>query len=450
MFLDYARIRISSGKGGNGHVSFRREKYVPNGGPDGGDGGDGGDIIFEIDKGMNTLFIYKHRYDFRAENGQEGGKKRQHGKNGADLVLKVPEGTILREESSRKIIADMSGSNTRQIILRGGRGGKGNMNFATPTMQAPQYAQPGKEGITLNVVLELKLVADVGLVGFPNAGKSTFLSAVTNASPKIASYPFTTIDPNLGVADLGGGKGFVIADMPGLIEGASEGVGLGHRFLRHIERTRVLIHLVDAASFDGRDPVEDIRAINAELEKFNPAILKKPMIIAANKIDAVFSEDDDPVGRVRAEAERLGLDFFAISAATGQGLNALLWHVQNLLETTAAEAVLFEQEYFPEDDAVKDDLPYEISCETDRDGRRIWYVEGPKVEKMLGYTHLDSERGFAFFQRFFRDSGIEADLKKAGIRDRDTVKMYEFYFDYYDENAVWEDRRRKDKNEEEF
>lgn len=447
MFLDYARIRISSGKGGNGHVSFRREKYVPNGGPDGGDGGDGGDIIFEVDKGMNTLFIYKHRYDFKAESGQEGGKKRQHGRSGNDLVLKVPEGTILKEETSGKIIADMSGENQRQVILKGGHGGKGNMNFATPTMQAPQYAQPGKDGITLNVVLELKLVADVGLVGFPNAGKSTFLSAVTNASPKIANYPFTTIDPNLGVADLGGGKGFVIADMPGLIEGASEGVGLGHRFLRHIERTRVLIHLVDAASFDGRDPVEDIRAINSELEKFNPDIMKKPMVIAANKIDVASYLEDDPVSRIKTEAERLGYPFFEISAATGQGVKELLWKVSDLLDTVAVDNVYYEQEYFPEEDAVNDDLPYMISQETDKSGKTTWFVEGPKVEKMLGYTHLDSERGFAFFQRFFKSSGIEADLKKAGIKDRDVVKMYEFYFDYYDEEAVWEDRKKKDEEE---
>ncbi|MBQ0058830.1 MAG: GTPase ObgE [Lachnospiraceae bacterium] len=433
MFLDYARIRITSGDGGNGHISFRREKYVPNGGPDGGDGGKGGDIIFEVDKGMNTLFMYKHRYAFKAEHGQEGGKKRQHGKNGNDLILKVPDGTILKEEESGKVIADMSGDNTRQIILKGGRGGKGNMNYATPTMQAPQYAQPGKEGITLNVVLELKLVADVGLIGFPNAGKSTFLKAVTNANPKVANYPFTTIDPNLGVVDFGDGRGFVMADMPGLIEGASEGVGLGHRFLRHIERTRVLVHLVDCASFDGRDPVEDVYAIHKELEKYNASIMNKPIVIAANKIDAVYAEDDDPVKRVKETFEAEGYQVFPISAATGQGLKELLYAVQHLLETTASEAIHFEQEFFPEE-MEEGDLPYEIQILEADDGTKTYSVEGPRIEKMLGYTNLDSEKGFVFFQRFFKTSGIEDDLKKMGIKDRDTVKMYGHQFDYYSED----------------
>ena len=433
MFLDQARIQISSGKGGDGHVSFRREKYVPNGGPDGGNGGKGGDIIFAVDRSMNTLFIYKHRYKFKAEDGAEGGKKRQAGKSGADLTLKVPEGTILKEESSGKIIADMSGENARQVILKGGRGGKGNMNFATPTMQAPQYAQPGKDGMTLNVVLELKLVADVGLVGFPNAGKSTFLSAVTNATPKIANYPFTTIDPNLGVVDFGDGRGYVIADMPGLIEGASEGVGLGHRFLRHIERTRVLIHIVDAASFDGRDPVEDVRAINAELEKYDPAILKKPMVIAVNKIDALSGLEDDPVARIKQAFEPEGYKIYPISAATGEGVKVLLQDVMTLLETVATEPVHYEPEYTPEDDLLPDDLPYTIT-KTESGSETVFIVEGPKIAKMLGYTNLESERGFMFFQKFFKESGIEADLKAAGIREKDTVRMYGFAFDYYPED----------------
>ncbi|MDO4477697.1 MAG: GTPase ObgE [Lachnospiraceae bacterium] len=432
MFLDHARIQIISGKGGDGHVSFRREKYVPSGGPDGGDGGKGGDIICEIDKGMNTLFYYKHRYKFQAQNGQEGGKKRQHGADGQDLVLKVPEGTILREEESGKIIADMSGDNTRQIILRGGRGGKGNMNYATPTMQAPHYAQPGKDAITVNVVMELKLVADVGLIGFPNAGKSTFLSAVTNADPKIASYPFTTIDPNLGVVNLDDGRGYVIADMPGLIEGASDGVGLGHRFLRHIERTRVLIHLVDAASFDGRDPVEDIYAINSELEKFNVDLLKKPMVIAANKVDATGYLEEDPVEKIKAEFEPKGYKVFPISAATGEGIKPLLYEVYNLLETVATETVTYEQEFFPEEMAA-DDLAYTVVMEEEKDGTRTFIVEGPKIEKMLGYTNLDSEKGFMFFQRFFKTSGIEDDLKRYGIKNEDTVRMYGHQFTYYAE-----------------
>ena len=433
-FLDYARIHIRSGKGGDGHVSFRREKYVPAGGPDGGDGGRGGDVIFEVDKSMNTLFIYKHRYHFKAEDGEPGGKKRCHRKNGADIVLKVPEGTILREEHSGKIIADMSGTNLRQVVLKGGRGGRGNMNFATPTHQAPQYAEPGKPAMELDATLELKLVADVGLVGFPNAGKSTFLSRVTNADPKIASYPFTTIDPNLGVVDLGDGRGFVIADMPGLIEGASEGVGLGHRFLRHIERTRVLIHLVDAASFDGRDPIEDVLAIHSELEKFNPDIMKKPILIAANKADVAVYADDDPIGRIRAEFEPLGYPVYQISAATGEGVRTLLEDVRKLLDTTAPPQVYYEQEFFPEDLIARSDLPYSITKETDRDGETVYVVEGPKIERMLSYTNLDSEKGYVYFTQFMKRSGINDELLAAGIADGGSVRMYGHVFEFfYDE-----------------
>lgn len=440
MFQDFARIHIRSGKGGDGHVSFRREKYVPAGGPDGGDGGKGGDVIFEVDTSMNTLFIYKHRYQFKAENGEQGGKKRCHGKDGADIVLKVPEGTILREEHSGKIIADMSGSNRRQIILRGGKGGRGNMNFATPTNQAPQYAEPGKPAIELDCTLELKLVADVGLVGFPNAGKSTFLSRVTNADPKIASYPFTTIDPNLGVVDLGDGRGFVIADMPGLIEGASEGVGLGFRFLRHIERTRVLIHLVDTASFDGRDPVEDIEAINRELAAYNPKILDKPMLIAANKIDVPHEEgEEDPVERIREKYEPLGYHIYPISAVTGEGVRELLFDVRKLLDTTAPEQVYYEQEFFPEDAIANSDLPYTIETEEDRDGETVYVVEGPKIERMLSYTNLDSEKGFRYFTQFLRRAGIISQLKEAGIREGQTVRLYGHVFEFYDDEALFDE-----------
>ncbi len=439
MFLDHARIHIRSGKGGDGHVSFHREKFVAAGGPDGGDGGRGGDIIFEVDKGMNTLFPYKHRYQFRAGDGEEGKKKRGHGADGKDLVLKVPEGTIVREEHSGEIIADMSGKNVRQVILKGGRGGRGNMNFATPTNQAPQYGEPGKAAMELDIALELKLVADVGLVGFPNAGKSTFLSRVTNAKPKIADYPFTTIEPNLGVVDFGDGRGFIIADMPGLIEGASEGVGLGHQFLRHIERTRVIIHLVDAASFDGRDPVEDIRAIHKELVSFNPAIMKKPIVIAANKIDAVYGMEEDPVERLRKEFEPEGYPVFAISAVTGQGVKELLYKVLNLLETTATEQVYYKQEYFPEDMVIPADLPYTITVEEDNKGLPVYVVEGPKIEKMLSYTNLDSERGFTFFQRFLHKSGIIDELKAQGINEGDTVRMYGHAFDFYDESGMSDD-----------
>ena len=350
MFADRAKIYIRSGKGGDGHVSFRRELYVPNGGPDGGDGGRGGDVIFEVDKGLNTLVDFRHKTKYKAQDGEEGGKKRCHGKDAKDLILKVPEGTVIREAETNKVIADMSGENQRQIILKGGKGGLGNMHFATSTMQVPKYAQPGKPAQELWVNLELKVIADVGLVGFPNVGKSTFLSRVTNAQPKIANYHFTTLSPNLGVVDLEGAKGFVIADIPGLIEGASEGVGLGHEFLRHVERTKMMIHVVDAAGIEGRDPVEDIYKINAELEAYNKEISMRPQVIAANKVDLIYSEDEDPIQRLRDEFEPKGIKVFPISGVTGEGLSDLLYYVNNELQKLDDKPIVFEQEYFPEED----------------------------------------------------------------------------------------------------
>ena len=426
MFADRAKIIIKSGKGGNGHVSFRREKYVPNGGPDGGDGGKGGDIIFVVDNGLNTLTDYRHRRKFAAEPGEEGGKKNCHGKDGADLILKVPEGTIIKDAQSGKVIADMSGDNTRVTILKGGKGGLGNQHFATSTMQAPKYAQPGPEAIEIEVALELKVIADVGLVGFPNVGKSTFLSRVTNAQPKIANYHFTTLQPNLGVVDMDDGYGFVIADIPGLIEGASEGVGLGHEFLRHIERTKVMIHIVDAAGTEGRDPVSDIRTINKELEAYNPELLKKPWVIAANKIDAIYEDENDIIKQLRNEFEPDGIKVFPISAVSGQGLKELLYEVKNLLSTCPKETTVYEQEFDPALNFFKDE-PYTI--EIDKDGAYV--VEGPKIEKMLGYTNIDSEKGFLFFQKFLREQNILKELEERGIEEGDTVKMYGYAFDYY-------------------
>ena len=319
MFADNAKIFIKSGKGGDGHVSFRRELYVPSGGPDGGDGGRGGDIIFQVDKGKNTLSDFRHVRKYVAKDGEPGGKRRCHGADGADLVIKVPEGTVIKDFESGKVIADMSGENSREVILKGGKGGLGNMHFATSTMQVPKYAQPGQPGGELWVQLELKVIADVGLVGFPNVGKSTILSRVSNARPQIANYHFTTINPHLGVVDLGDGAGFVMADIPGLIEGASQGVGLGHAFLRHIERTKVLVHVVDAASVEGRDPVEDIRTITEELRAYNPALLERPQVIAANKMDAVGDSEEAQaiVERLRAEFEPQGIQVCSISAASG-------------------------------------------------------------------------------------------------------------------------------------
>ncbi len=428
MFADRAKILIRSGKGGDGHVSFRRELYVPNGGPDGGDGGRGGDVIFEVDEGLNTLYEYRHKRKFKAQDGEEGGKRRCHGKDGSDIILKVPEGTIIKEAESGKVIADMSGENRRQVILKGGRGGAGNMHFATSTMQVPKYAQPGVPAQELEVLLELKVIADVGLVGFPNVGKSTFLSRVTNAQPKIANYHFTTLNPNLGVVDLNGAPGFVIADIPGLIEGASEGVGLGHEFLRHIERTRVLIHIVDAASTEGRDPVADIYAIHKELEAYNAEIAARPQVIAANKIDAL-GDNDEPIRRLKDEFEPKGIKVFPISAVAGKGLKELLYYVRELLNQAPQEAIIFEQEYFPGEELAYESLPYTVSKSEEEEG--VFIVEGPRIEKMLGYTNLDSEKGFSFFQNFLKNTGILKELEEAGIQEGDTVRMYGLAFDYF-------------------
>lgn len=431
MFADRARIIIRSGKGGDGHVSFRRELFVPNGGPDGGDGGKGGDVIFEVDEGLNTLVDYRYKRKFAAQDGEQGGKRRCHGKNGQSIVLKVPEGTVIMEAESRKVIADMSGENKRQVVLKGGQGGNGNMHYATATMQVPKYAQPGKPAQELEVLMELKVIADVGLVGFPNVGKSTLLSRVTNADPKIANYHFTTLNPNLGVVDLEGCRGFVIADIPGLIEGASEGVGLGHEFLRHIERTRVMIHLVDAASTEGRDPVDDIYKINQELEAYNPEIAKRPQVIAANKTDAIYTEEgaQDPIERLKAEFEPQGMKVFPISAVSGKGLKELLYYVQEMLDTMPQEKIVFEQEFFPEEMLMVENLPFTV--EQSEEDEHLFIVEGPRIEKMLGYTNLDSEKGFAFFQKFLKDSGILEQLESAGIQEGDTVQMYGLQFDYY-------------------
>ena len=426
MFADRAKIFIRSGKGGDGHVSFRRELYVPNGGPDGGDGGRGGDVIFEVDKGLNTLQDFRHKRKFAAKDGEPGGKRRCHGADADDIVLKVPEGTVIKEAESDKVIADMSGENRRQVVLKGGRGGLGNQHFATATMQIPKYAQPGQPAQELWIKLELKVIADVGLIGFPNVGKSTFLSRVTNAQPKIANYHFTTLNPNLGVVDLGEARGFVIADIPGLIEGASEGVGLGHEFLRHIERTKMMIHVVDAAGSEGRDPVEDVYKINQELEAYNPDIASRPQVIAANKTDLIYEGDENPVDRLKKEFEPKGIKVFPISGVSGQGMKELLYYVSGQLSELDQEPVIFEQEYFPEDELIYIDLPFTV--EKDKDA---YVVEGPKIEKMLGYTNLDSEKGFAFFFFFLKDTGILEELEAAGIQEGDTVRMYGLQFDYY-------------------
>lgn len=426
MFADSAKIYIRSGKGGDGHVSFRRELFVAAGGPDGGDGGRGGDLIFEMDEGLNTLNDFRHVRKYFASDGEPGGNRRCHGKDGMDMVVKVPPGTVVKDAETGKVITDINYENPREIVLKGGRGGKGNQHYATATMQVPQFAQPGKPGKELTVLLELKVIADVGLVGFPNVGKSTFLSRVTNAKPKIANYHFTTLNPNLGVVDLDGGDGFVIADIPGLIEGASEGIGLGHEFLRHVERTKVMIHMVDAASTEGRDPIEDIKVINAELASYNEALAERPQVIAANKIDVFYGDEGEKViQKLKDTFEPQGIKVFPISAVSGKGVKELLYYVKERLNEIGDEPIVFEKEFFVDSLEVADE-PFTVEVQ---DG--MYVVEGPRIEKMLGYTNLDSEKGFEFFQKFLKENGILEQLEALGIEDGDTVRMYGLQFDYY-------------------
>ncbi len=429
MFVDRAKIYVRSGKGGDGHVSFRRELYVPNGGPDGGDGGDGGDVIFVVDKGQSTLSDFKNIRKYKAGDGEEGGKRKCHGKNGNDMIIKVPQGTVIKDFETGKVIVDMADREEPFTLLKGGRGGKGNQHFATSTMQAPRYAQPGEAAIEKTLSLELKMIADVGLVGFPSVGKSTLLSKVSNAKPKIADYHFTTLSPNLGVVSLGEGRSFVMADIPGIIEGAAEGVGLGLDFLRHIERTRVLLHIVDAASVEGRDPIEDIKAINAELGTYSKQLLERPVIIVANKLDVLPPEErEEAVRRIR-EAMGESVKIMPISAATGEGVKELLNEAYNMLQTAPDDVMEFAPEISLEEYASRTvELPYTVSRSEDEEG--VFIVEGPRIEKMLGYTNLEDNKGFKFFQDFMAKNGIIDELKELGIEEGDTVRLYGWEFEY--------------------
>ena len=425
MFADRARIFIKSGKGGDGHISFRRELYVPCGGPDGGDGGRGGDVYFVVDKGLNTLTDFRHIRKYCAEDGAEGGKRNCHGKDGEDIVIKVPAGTVIKDAETGKVILDMSNKTEPVKLLNGGRGGKGNQHYATPTMQAPKYAQPGQRCKEMWVDLELKVIADVGLVGFPNVGKSTLLSRVTNAKPKIANYHFTTLNPNLGVVDLEEGNGFVIADIPGIIEGASEGVGLGFEFLRHIERTKLLIHMVDAASTEGRDPIEDIYKINDELKNYNAVLATRPQVIAANKIDALY-ESEEVLQKMKEEFEPKGIKVFPISAVSGKGLKELLWYVNDELSKIEEETVEFEPEMYLD---MQDEVDEPVLVSKVEEG--VFQIEGPRIDRLLGYTNLESEKGFDFFQKFMKENDILTQLEALGIEEGDTVRVNDLEFDYY-------------------
>lgn len=427
-FADRAKIFVRSGKGGDGHVSFRRELYVPNGGPDGGDGGKGGDVIFVVDQGLNTLTDFKNVRKYKAGDGEEGGKKRCHGANGKDIVIKVPPGTVIKDFDTGKVIIDMADRTEPFVLLEGGMGGRGNQHFATSTMQAPRYAQPGQAAIEKTLILELKMIADVGLVGFPSVGKSTILSKVSNARPKIADYHFTTLVPNLGVVSLGEGIGFVMADIPGIIEGAAEGVGLGLDFLRHIERTRVILHVIDAASVEGRDPIQDIEAINEELTTYSKQMAERPTIIVANKLDVLSPEDREDI-LTKLKERFPDTPVMAISAATGEGIKELLEETYKMIQTAPDDVMEFNSEISLEEYASREvELPYTVEKSKDEEG--VYLVEGPRIEKMLGYTNLEDNKGFKFFQEFMVKNNIIEELKALGMQEGDTVRIYGWEFEY--------------------
>lgn len=422
MFVDHATILIKAGKGGDGRVSFRREKYIPEGGPDGGDGGKGGDIIAIVEDGMRTLMDFRYQRHYKAELGEPGGKVNKFGKSGKDLYIKVPMGTIIRDKESGKIIADLVERGQQQVIAKGGKGGKGNWHFKSSVRRTPTFAEQGKVGEEREVILELKMLADVGLLGFPNVGKSTLLSATTMAKPKIANYHFTTLTPNLGVVEVIKGKSFVMADIPGLIEGASEGVGLGHDFLRHVERTRVLIHVVDVSGMEGRDPIEDFNAINKELGLYSEKLVDRIQVIAANKIDLLY--EDDQLVRFRAEMEAQGYRVFDISAATGEGIDDLMRYVTELLDTVELPELYTEDDLFTGDDLKSEEIIYDIE-----DG--VYVVSGIPIDRLVYSTDFNEVDSLRRFQDILNKRGVFDHLREMGIVDGDTVRINDFEFEFY-------------------
>jgi GTP-binding protein len=419
-FVDKARISIKAGNGGNGLVSFRREKYVPDGGPDGGDGGRGGSIIFKADKNLTTLMDFRYRKSYSAQNGGDGKARNCAGRNGENLTILVPVGTIIRDAESDKIMADLSEEGQEFVAAKGGNGGWGNVHFATPTRQAPKFAKNGIKGDERDITLELKLIADVGLAGFPNVGKSTLLSRVSDAKPKIANYHFTTLEPNLGVVDAGEGKSFVMADIPGLIEGAHEGIGLGHEFLRHIERTRLIIHVVDVSGIEGRDPIEDFEKINEELRLYSEKLAVTPQIVAANKTDIIY--DDSLLERFKSYIEEKGLKLFEISAASGKGVRQLISYAASVLETLEP-VVVYESEY--EEEEPEEEEPFTITRDND-----TFIVEGPLVEKLFRSVNFEDDESLGYFERTLRKMGVIDALREKGATEGSTVKMDEMEFDF--------------------
>ncbi len=422
MFIDNIKIYVKAGNGGDGAVSFHREKFVAAGGPDGGDGGHGGNIVFRVDSGANTLLAFRYKRKFVAENGANGKADKFHGKSGEDTVILVPPGTLLRDPESGKIIFDMA-KEPEYIAARGGRGGWGNRHFATPTRQIPRFAKPGTKGEEKELLLELKMIADVGLIGFPSVGKSSILAAISSAKPKIAAYHFTTLSPNLGVVSIGEGRGFVAADIPGLIEGASEGTGLGHAFLRHIERCRLLLHVVDIASTEGRDPIEDVKAIDKELRNYSEALSERPQIMVANKADSLYG-DEPYKADFEAYVEGLGRKLFYVSALTGEGLTELVAYVKSVLPTLPETAV-YETEY------TEEALDPAVVAETHVTRQnQDFFVEGIWLERFMERIRLTDYESLNYFQRVLNQNGVFDLLREKGIQEGDTVHIYDFEFDF--------------------
>ena len=423
MFTDYVKIYAKAGNGGNGAISFRREKYVAAGGPDGGDGGKGGDIYFEVDQNSNTLLEFRYKKKFKAENGSNGEGSNKYGKSGEDLTIKVPIGTIVKDAETNHVLADLSHEGQKELVLKGGRGGKGNSHFATATRQAPRFSQDGENGEEKELILELKLLADVGLIGFPNVGKSTFLSRTTSATPKIADYHFTTLEPNLGVVKTDYGDSFVIADIPGIIEGASEGVGLGLQFLRHIERTRLLLHVIDVSGSEGRNPVDDFEKINSELKKYSKKLSERTQIIVANKSDII--QDEEKFEELSKLAQKHNIKIFKISAVTGEGISDLIKYVSDLLKILPKEELL---EY-------EDKKIYKLENKDDYTIRKeegMFVIEGEPVERIMRRVNIDDNESLYYLQKNLDELGVHEKLKKMGIKEGDIVKIADYELEWED------------------
>ena len=424
MFTDYAKITVKSGDGGNGAATFRREKYVAAGGPDGGDGGKGGNVYFVVDPDSNTLVDFRFKKKFKAQNGENGSGSNCYGKSGESIYIKVPRGTIIKDAQTGQVVADLSEIGQQELVLPGGRGGKGNSHFATATRQAPHFAQGGEKGIEKELILELKLLADVGLLGFPSVGKSTLLSVVSSAKPKIAAYHFTTLEPNLGVVKTKHGDSFVMADIPGIIEGASEGVGLGIQFLRHVERTRLLLHIIDVSGMEGRNPVEDFYAINAELKKYSEKLASRKQIIVANKIDSM--QDESLYKELEKLAKKENLEIYKISAATKQGVDELMDVVaKELKELPKEELIDYEDRKVYTLEEEKEG--FEITKEKD-----MWIVDGPSVQRLMSRVNLEDNESMYYFQKNLDALGVNAALKKAGVKEGDTVRVVDWELEWYD------------------